>query len=247
MARLASRFLSFFSHHRELQQQLELMLGFRPKHLPYYRLAFTHRSSSQEPGECNERLEFLGDAILGAVIAEYLFKRYPYQSEGFLTELRSRMVRRESLNEVAVKMGLKTLIQFNKQDRGLKSSNIFGNALEALIGAVYLDQGYARTRRFILQMIVKNYLDMDTLEHTDTNYKNQLLNWAQKGARNLNFKDLEPRTAGNRKIFAVAIILDGETLATGTGYSKKEASQNGCKKAMEQLGIQKERTEGLKD
>lgn len=237
MARLASRFLSFFSHHRELQQQLELMLGFRPKHLPYYRLAFTHRSTSQEPGECNERLEFLGDAILGAVIAEYLFKRYPYQSEGFMTELRSRMVRRESLNEVAVKMGLKTLIQFNKQDRGLTSSNIFGNALEALIGAVYLDQGYARTRSFILQMLVKNYLDMDVLEHTDTNYKNQLLNWVQKSGKQLEFKDQEPRTTGSRKLFAVAIVVDGATVATGTGYTKKEASQNGCKKAIEKLGI----------
>lgn len=217
---------------------MELMLGFRPKHLPYYRLAFTHRSSSQEPGECNERLEFLGDAILGAVIAEYLFKRYPYQSEGFLTELRSRMVRRESLNNVAVEMGLKKLIQFNKQDRGLKSSNIFGNALEALIGAVYLDQGYVRTRRFILQMIVKNYLDMDVLEQTDTNYKNQLLNWAQKGGKSLEFQDQEPRSTGNRKVFAVAILLDGKNVATGTGYSKKEASQNGSKKAIEALKIE---------
>lgn len=241
MARLASRFLSFFSHHRELQQQLELMLGFRPKHLPYYRLAFTHRSTSQQAGECNERLEFLGDAILGAVIAEYLFKRYPYQSEGFMTELRSRMVRRESLNEVAVKMGLKTLIQFNKQDRGLSAnSNIFGNALEALIGAVYLDQGYARTRRFILQMLVRNYLDMDTLEHTDTNYKNQLLNWAQKGGKQLDFVDQEPRNTGSRKIFAVAINIDGKTITTGTGYTKKEASQNGCKKAIEVLKIGEE-------
>jgi len=237
MARFASRFLSFFSHHRELQQQLELMLGLRPRHLPYYRLAFTHRSSSQEPGECNERLEFLGDAILGAVIAEYLFKRYPYQSEGFLTELRSRMVRRESLNEVAMKMGLKKLIQFNKQDRGLKGSNIFGNALEALIGAVYLDQGYVRTRSFILKVLVKNYLDMDVLEHTDTNYKNQLLNWAQKSGKNLEFKDMEPRSTGARKVFAVGIVLEGEMIANGTGYTKKEASQNGCKKAMEVLGI----------
>lgn len=238
MARIASRFLSFFSHHRELQKQLELMLGFRPGHLPYYRLAFTHRSTSQEPGECNERLEFLGDAILGAVIAEYLFKRYPYQSEGFMTELRSRMVRRESLNDVAVRMGVKTLIQFNKQDRGLKNSNIFGNALEALIGAVYLDQGYTRTRRFILQVIVKNYLDMDELEHTDTNYKNQLLNWAQKGGKNLEFKDLEQRSTGSRKVFAIGILINGEIIATGTGYTKKEASQNGCKKAMEVLKIE---------
>lgn len=237
MRRWAKRFFSLFRNDNELVQQLEHLLGFKVKHLPYYQLAFTHRSTNDVIVESNERLEFLGDAVLGAVIAEYLFKRYPYQPEGYLTELRSRMVRRDSLNEVAMKMSLNKLIQYNRQDRGLKGSNIFGNALEALIGAVYLDQGYARTRRFILNNLVKNYLDMSVLESTDTNYKNRLLSWAQRSGRQVVYEDLDDRSTGSRRVFAVAVKLDDVVVATGTGYTKKEASQNGSLKAIEVLHI----------
>ncbi|RYG23549.1 MAG: ribonuclease III, partial [Chitinophagaceae bacterium] len=118
-----------------------------------------HRSKIEELAQNNERLEFLGDAILGSIIAEYLFKRYPGQPEGYLTELRSRIVRRETLNNVAMRMGLHKLVQYNKNDRGLSRSHIFGNALEALIGAVYLDRGFTRTRKFILDQIIKPYVD----------------------------------------------------------------------------------------
>ena len=234
MRRFASRILHLFRPNKPLQLQLEQLLGFTPKHLPYYQLAFTHRSND-DITENNERLEFLGDAILGAIVAEYLFKRYPYQPEGFLTELRSRMVRRESLNAVSISMGLGKMIQYNKNDRALGSSNIFGNALEALIGAVYLDQGYARTRRFVVSHLVKSYMDMATLESVDTNYKNQLLSWAQRNGHTIVYEAQGERQAGSRKIFTIAVVMDGAVVVTGTGYSKKEAGQDASMKALKVL------------
>lgn len=196
-----------------------------------------HRSKIEELDQNNERLEFLGDAILGAVIAEYLFKKYPTQPEGFLTELRSRIVRRETLNNVALRMGLNKLVQYNQNDRNLGRSHIFGNALEALIGAVYLDQGFTNTRKFILQQMVKSYIDLEHMEHTDTNFKNQLLSWAQKNGRSITFETLEEKKEGARKVFSVGILLDGAMTAVGNGYNKKDAGQVAAQKALEVLHI----------
>lgn len=214
---------------------MEHLLGFTPKHIAYYKLAFMHRSKPDEPTDSNERLEFLGDAILGAIIAEYLFKKYPYQSEGYLTELRSKIVRRETLNNVAMRMGLNKMVQYNQNDKGLSRSHIFGNALEALIGAVYLDQGFVKTRKFILNELVRSYIDLDTMESTDTNFKNQLLTWAQKNSRVLVFETLDEKLENTRKLFTVGILLDGEIITTGTGYNKKDAGQVAAQKALEIL------------
>lgn len=217
--------------------QLEHLLGFVPKHLPYYEMALNHRSKVDDNQNNNERLEFLGDAILGALVAEYLFKRYPYQPEGYLTELRSRIVRRETLNNVAMRMGLQKMVQYNKNDRGLSRSHIFGNALEALIGAVYLDQGFTKTRKFILQQIIKPYIDIQLLESTDTNYKNQLLSWAQKNSHAISFDTLDEKVEGTRKLFTVGVVLNGELVASGTGFNKKEAGQVAAQKALEILSV----------
>ena len=222
---------------KQLLLQLEHLLGYRPIHLPYYQLALMHRSKIEELAQNNERLEFLGDAMLGSIVAEYLFKKYPNQPEGFLTELRSRIVRRETLNNVALRMGLNKLVQYNQNDRGLSRSHIFGNALEALIGAVYLDKGFGRTRTFILNQIIKPYIDLQHMESTDTNYKNQLLSWAQKIGHTLSFDTLEERTEGSRKIFSVGITLNGKVVAVGNGYNKKEAGQVAAQKALEVLKI----------
>ena len=238
MRRLTSRILHLFSSNRQLLLQLEHLLGFVPKHVGYYELAFMHRSKPEEPEESNERLEFLGDAILGAIVAEYLFKKYPYQPEGYLTELRSRIVRRETLNNVALRMGLNKLVQYNKNDRGLSRSHIFGNALEALIGAVYLDQGFSKTRKFILQQIVRPYIDIDMMESTDTNYKNKLLSWAQRNGHAISFDTLEEKMEGSRKLFTIGIVLNGELVVSGTGFNKKEAGQVAAQKAIEVLMIQ---------
>lgn len=240
MRRWASRIFHLFRPDKDLLLQLEHLLGFTPRHMPYYQLAFTHRSNSEVVQDNNERLEFLGDAILGAVVAEYLFKKYPYQPEGFMTEMRSRMVRRESLNAVALRMGLNKLVNYNQQDRGLSRSHIFGNALEALVGAVYLDVGYARTRSFILKGIVKAYMDMDMIEATDTNHKNKLLSWAQRGGKKVVYDVVSELQEGARKVFTIAVMLDGQEVAKGTGYNKKEASQVASLKAIEALGVEEE-------
>lgn len=237
MRRFTSRILHLFSPNKQLVSQLEHLLGFTPDHLPYYQLALMHRSKLEEIAENNERLEFLGDAILGSVIADYLFKKYPYQSEGYLTEMRSRIVRRETLNNLALRMGLQKIVQYNQNDKGLSRSHIFGNALEALIGAVYLDKGFHKARSFILNQMLKPYIDIDTLEARDTNFKNKLLSWAQKGSYNLAFETLSEESEGTRKIFTIGIQLDGKIIAEGTGYNKKEAGQVAAQNAIEKLGL----------
>ncbi|OJW81432.1 MAG: ribonuclease III [Bacteroidetes bacterium 46-16] len=229
--------LRLFSPNKQLLSQLEHLLGFTPRHLPVYQMALMHRSKIEELEQNNERLEFLGDAVLGAIVAEYLFKKYPYQTEGYLTEMRSRIVRRETMNNVALRMGLQKMVQYNQNDRGLSRSHIFGNALEALIGAVYLDQGFIKTRQFIIKQIIRPYIDIETMESTDTNYKNKLLSWSQRNNRILTFDTLEEKVEGSRKLFTIGVSLEGELVASGTGFSKKEAGQVAAQKAIEVLAI----------
>ena len=233
MRRLINRILKKSSPEKQLILQLEHLLGYTPRRISYYQLALMHRSKPEDATDSNERLEFLGDAILGAIIAEYLFKKYPYKPEGFLTELRSRIVRRETMNNVAVRMGLNKLVQYNQNDRGLSRSHIFGNALEALIGAVYLDRGFAITRTFVLNQLVKAYIDLDTMESTDTNYKNQLLSWAQKNGHTMSFDTLEEKQEGTRKLFIVGIVVNGDVMAKGSGFNKKEAGQVAAQNALQ--------------
>lgn len=235
--RRLKRILNIFSSDKEIIIQLEHLLGFTPDHVAYYKMALMHRSRPEDVTDNNERLEFLGDAILGAIIAEYLFKKYPYQPEGYLTELRSRIVRRETMNNVALRMGLNKLVTYNQNDRGLSRSHIFGNALEALIGAVYLDQGFIKTRKFILNQLVKTYIDLDEMESTDTNYKNQLLSWAQKSGHTLSFDTIDEKIENTRKLFTVGIVLNGDVIATGTGYNKKDAGQVAALNALKQLKV----------
>lgn len=134
-------------------------------------------------------------------------------------------------------MGLHKMVQYNQNDRGLSRSHIFGNALEALIGAVYLDKGFVKTRQFILNQMIRPYIDIENIENTDTNYKNKLLSWAQRGSHMLTFDTLDEKMEGSRKLFTIGIMLDGELVASGTGYNKKEAGQVAAQKALEQLQI----------
>jgi ribonuclease-3 len=237
LRRFINRILTKYSPDKELLLQLEHLLGYTPKHIAYYQLALMHRSKPEEVTDSNERLEFLGDAILGAIVAEYLFKKYPYQPEGYLTELRSRIVRRETMNNVALRMGLNKMVQYNQNDRGLSRSHIFGNALEALIGAVYLDQGFIKTRKFILNQIIRAYIDLDMMESTDTNYKNQLLSWAQRNGHELSFDTLDEKMEGTRKLFTVGIMVDGSLMADGTGFNKKEAGQVAARNALQKIKV----------
>lgn len=239
LGRLASKLRKvFYRNNHALLHQLEHLLGFTPSQIGFYELAFTHRSSHNQTEENNERLEYLGDAILGAIVAEYLFRKYPAQSEGFLTEMRSRMVRRETLNSVGLRMGLNKMVLSNSGDRGhSRSSHIYGNALEALVGAVYLDKGYDRTRIFIQKQVIKAYMDMDAIEITDNNHKNKLLSWSQRNTRQAAFVTISEKSEGARKLFIIAVTIDGDEVARGSGYSKKEAGQDAAQKALIALQI----------
>jgi ribonuclease-3 len=197
----------------------------------------THRSVKEKATENNERLEYLGDAILGGIIADYLFKKYPYKGEGFLTEMRSKMVNRQMLNDIAIKMGLKKLTSFNRHDNSLKSSQIFGNALEALVGAIYIDKGYAATKQWVLKKLIIPHLFMEDLENTEINQKNKLYSWANKGGRQLEFETLDERMENGRRLFTVAAVVDGEVIAQGKAFNKKDASQIAAQQAVEKLNI----------
>jgi ribonuclease-3 len=220
------------------EKQLKNVLGIKSGNALLYRTALSHRSVKETADENNERLEYLGDAILSAIVADYLFKRYPYKGEGFLTEMRSKMVNRQQLNDIALKMGLRKLTFYNKFDNALKGSQIFGNTLEALVGAVYLDKGYSKTHNWVLRHIVIPHMFVDDLEAIDINLKNKLIGWANKNGKTLIFELAEEKMEGSRRLFTMHAILNGELLAVGKGYNKKDASQVAAQVAVEKLNIQ---------
>ena len=213
------------------------MLGYHTGNLPLFQTALNHRSVKDNPTENNERLDFLGDAIIGSVVAEYLFKKYPYKGEGFLTEMRSKMVNRAQLNNIAVQMGLRKMTRFNKMDGGLRTSQIFGNTLEALVGAIYLDKKYDFTRKWIVEKMIQPYLFMDDLEQIDINIKNKIIGWALKQGKQVDFVLAGEQLEGRRRLFTINVVLDGEVVATQKGFTKKDASQLAAQKAIEALGI----------
>nr|WP_082893393.1 ribonuclease III [Rufibacter quisquiliarum] len=210
-----------------------------PDNLHLYQLAFTHtsfvRQNLKGNQETNERLEFLGDAILGSVIAEYLFKKYPYKDEGFLTEIRSRMVNRESLNSLAVKVGLTALIKVDSFSGVTRHKFINGNALEALVGAVYLDKGYENTKRFILKKLVKPHFDLHQLTTTTSNFKSKLIEWAQGQNRSIRFEIVGQKQSGSTTEFTAAVVVDNDIIASGSGLSKKKAEQAAAEKSIAAL------------
>ena len=188
--------------------------------------------------ENNERLEYLGDAILSALVAEYLFKRYPYKEEGFLTEMRSKMVNRSQLNEIAVRMGLKKITVYNRSDASLKTSQIFGNTLEALVGAVYLDRGYKKTAKWVNERIVIPHMYMDDLENLEINHKNKLYGWVNKNGKTLEFETINEQLENGRRLFTIAAVINGRIVAEGKAFNKKDASQIAAQAAVEKLGIE---------
>lgn len=213
------------------------MLGFTPSNIAVYELALCHRSNNSNTTENNERLEFLGDAILGAIIGEHLFIKYPTRDEGYLTDMRTKIVNRKTLNQIALKIGLKSLMKFNEQDYFLRDSLIFGNALEALIGAIYIDKGYARTRSFVRKRILLPFVDIELLENLEVNTKNKLIGWAGKQGRKIEFVLLEERIERGRKKFVVGVELDNEVIARSTAGNKKEASKVAAEEAIKVLDI----------
>jgi ribonuclease III len=232
-------FKQFFREEKgaSFKKQLKNVLGFSPNNISLYKTALTHRSVRENADENNERLEYLGDAVLSALIADYLFMRYPYREEGFLTEMRSKMVNRQQLNEIALRMGLKKITLYNKSDGSLKISQIFGNTLEALVGAIYLDRGYKKTAKWVTERIIFPHMFIDDLELLEINHKNKLYGWANKNGKVLEFETIEERVENGRRLFTIAAVVDGNKIAEGKAFNKKDASQIAAQMAVAMLGL----------
>jgi ribonuclease III len=228
----------YLSDDKALARRLKPILGFTPSRLELFKTAFYHKSMTNEtPGmPTNERLEYLGDAILSTVVAEYLFKKYPYKDEGFLTKMRSKIVKRQTLNEIADNMGLDVIL--SEYSMGKMSSSMLGNALEALVGAIYLEFGYENTKKYIIRQILMKYLNIQDLESKDDNYKSRLLEWCQKHGKEINFTTVGKFKIDKRDCFKVAVVIDNEEVATSEDFNKKSAEQNAASKAIDILKIE---------
>lgn len=214
--------------------------GFTPSNLELYRLATLHSSIAKPNGtglkDSNERLEYLGDAILGAAVADYLFKKFPYKDEGFLTEIRSRIVNREALNLLARKIGIGTIVQFDNKNSHLQQV-ILVNTLEAIVGAVYLDKGYLRCKKFVIDKLIAPYYDLEEVVNSNSNYKSKLIEWSQREGKNIRFEIVEIKKSKNRKEFTAQVMLDNEAQGLGYGNNKKKAEQDAAFKTLEILKI----------
>lgn len=239
-----SRFYKLYlSPNRKYVKVLKNLLGFVPGNLSLYKLAFRHKSAAQNIKKgvknSNERLEFLGDAVLGSVVAEVLFKLYPYEDEGFLTELRSKIVSRVNLNQLARKLGFDKLIEYDSRmlNSSSRQGSLLGDAFEALIGAVYLDKGYNFTRGFLVNHIIKQHVDIHTLEQTETNFKSKLIEWCQRHSKDIAFDIVSNQEGESTKLFTIQALIDGEVMGLGKEFSKKNAEKLAAEKACEALGI----------
>lgn len=239
---------SFYKLHlssdREYVKVLRNLLGFVPGNLSLYQMAFRHKSVAMTIREgaknSNERLEFLGDAVLGSVVAEILFKKYPYKGEGFLTEMRSKIVSRANLNQLSRKLGLDELIQYDSRmihSPNMQAGSLLGDAFEALIGAVYLDKGYAFTKNFLITRIIQPHVDIQTLESTETNYKSRLIEWGQQTGKEVVFVLSDQSDISNPRIFTIDALVNGEVFGTGKDYNKKSAEKIAAEKACEVLSV----------
>ena len=233
----------FFHPKKESYFALKRILGFFPNDISFYEEALRHKSSYRKnPKDArynNERLEFLGDAILDAVVADIVFKKYENQNEGFLTNTRSKIVKRETLDRISGNLGLNRLIISSPRAYSQKN-HIWGNALEAFIGAVYLDKGYRKTHQFIERKIISAYINIDALAKKEVNFKSKLLEWCQKYKVQLdyqlidNFSDRE-----NNSTFQSQVLLNGVVSGTGTGNSKKESHQQAASQALDKIDSDK--------
>ena len=233
-----------FSPNKSFYKNLYKLLGYCPRKLKLYKQAFLHNSSAEKlkglkTRSNNERLEYLGDAVLDLIIAELLFKKFPFQGEGFLTEMRSKAVSRKKLSQIAYKMGIHDHLLFDKSIKKNKAAlrGIAGNALEALIGSIYLDKGYKFTRKFINYKIVIPYLDFEHLKDVTENFKSLLNQYAQKERKNLEFRVLEQNDKNKMKMYTIGVFINDEEITTGRGKSKKVAEQIASEKACELLSI----------
>lgn len=219
--------------------------GYYPDDTKIYEQAFLHRSSSveDENGKSlnNERLEFLGDAILDAIVADIVYVHFPNKKEGYLTNTRSKIVKRETLNHIALELGLDKMVKYATKV-STHNNYIYGNALEALIGAVYLDHGYSAAFDFISKIIISKYIDLDNIAKKEMNFKSHLIEWGQKNKLSVDFSIIESFNDNDgNPVFQTSIILEGEIqMGIGIGYTKKESHQNAAQMALKKLRTDKE-------
>jgi ribonuclease-3 len=221
------------SNGKNLCQSIKNVFGFKPGNAHLYKLAFRHKSANVDVNGIkinNERLEYLGDAVLSSVIADFLFKKFPYKGEGFLTEMRSKIVCRSNLEKLSLKLGFQKLMETSHDARGPIKS-MLGDAFEAFIGALYLDKGYDNAKEIIINRIIGIHMDIDALEHLDTNFKSKLIEWAQKEKRHVEFIVLAERGEKGNRQYEVEVIIDGECAGRGIDFSIKGAEKIAAEKA----------------
>lgn len=240
--------MSFFSlrnngtyivNKQEFVSRLRKIIGFRTTNLRIYEAAFIHRSASftLPDGQRinNERLEFLGDAVLDTILSDYLFEKFPDANEGFMTKIRSRIVNKEILNQLAISMGIDKILVSNVSSNN-STRNLYGDALEALIGALFVDKGFKKTKNLFIKRVFNKYLDLGQIVDTDTDYKSLVFEWIQKHKTNLTFEYKEEYDFKLKKsVFSATLIINKEEFGTGQGASKKEAEQEAACKAWVKL------------
>ena len=221
-----------------IYSQFRKITGFLPGNPDLYELAITHKSACltlpDGTSVNNERLEYLGDAILNAIIADYLYLQFPESDEGFLTQLRSKIVKRKELNKLAYLLGISSLIITNRNQHQEKA-NILGNALEAIIGAIYLDKGYYRAKKFVITKILVKHLDLERLSRKESDFKSRIIEWAQKNKKEISFLSQETNDGSRDPVFVSRVVIQDEELGSGTGYSKKDAEQRAAEEALEKI------------
>ena len=229
--------------------RLKSILGFYPRNIKLYDLALMHKSLAYHEQDNhyinNERLEFLGDAMLGAIVADILYKHYGNKQEGFLTNLRSKIVCRNSLNRLSQDLGLDKLIRHAGAITTGHNSFMSGNAFEAFVGAIYLDRGYKYCYRFIEEQVFQKHLDIDAIAKQEKNFKSSLIEWCQKYRYRFEFTQKESRDEKNTPVFHSCVYVEGISCGTGDGYSKKESDQNAAKQALKRIKRDKELLNGI--
>jgi ribonuclease-3 len=224
---------------REFASRLKIILGFTPGNLELYEIAFIHRSATFTLPDGkkvnNERLEYLGDAVLDAILSDYLFEKFPDANEGFLTKIRSRIVNRDVLNQLAISMGINKIL-VSKINSVHITKNLYGNAFEALIGSVFLDKGFKKTKKLFIKNVLNKYLDLNLIIKTDSDYKSLVFEWVQKHKSKLIFTYNEEYDFNLKKsVFSTTLIIDKQEYGEGHGSSKKEAEQEAASQAWKRL------------
>ena len=240
MIKLLSVLRPFSTKDKEFKQKLKNILGFSPINIALYKQAFRHSSSSNEITErlqSNERLEFLGDAILGAVVAEYLFKLFPTKDEGFLTQMRSRIVNGQNLFFLSKKFGFDVLLNSRLTKKEKVSSSAYGDAFEAFIGAVFMDKGFDVTKKFILNRIIKSHLDINELLQNDTDYKSQFQILMQRQKKQFEYTILKEDYSGKEKLYTIQLSIEGVEQGVFEHRSKKVAEQKVAQLVLEKLAM----------